>query len=137
MSLTRLLCASACAFAVFLSLQLFRLLNIIGSEADILIRWISAISLILLGVFIGALISQKKIRIRAVIVPFLLFALGFLAAPFVGIAVLMLIENSAFAGGIKPVMFGASIAIYLLLYMGLWFWLKKKGILRFADANDL
>jgi hypothetical protein len=53
--------------------------------------------------------------------------LGFLAAPFVGIGVLMLFENLGFD---NPAIFGVSIAAYLFLYMGLWFWLKKKGIFK-------
>jgi hypothetical protein len=53
--------------------------------------------------------------------------LGFFAAPFVGIGVLMLFENFGFD---MPVIFGVSITAYLLLYMGLWFWLRKKGIFK-------
>jgi hypothetical protein len=58
-----------------------------------------------------------------------LFASGFLAAPFVMVGVLMLIEN-AFNTRINPIMFGIGITIYLLLYMGLWFWIKRKGMVR-------
>ena len=112
---------------VCLSLLLLRLSNVLGSEFDILIRWVSAISLILLGVFVGALISQKQIRVRAVLLPSLLCVLGFFAAPFVGIAVLMLFEDFGFD---IPAIFGVSVTAYLFLYMGLWFWLKKKGIFK-------
>jgi hypothetical protein len=56
-----------------------------------------------------------------------LFALGFLGAPFVGIGVLKLFENLGFD---IPVVFGVSITAYLLLYMGLWFWLRKRGIFK-------
>ena len=132
MTLTKLLWACTCAFMVFLSLRVLRLLNVIGSEADVLIPWVSTISLILLGVFVGVFISQKKIQVQAMLVPFLLFVLVFLAAPFVGVGVLMLVEN-AFNIRLNPLIFGISITVYLLLYMGLWFWLKKKGIVKFAD----
>ena len=125
MSLTKLLWTCTFAFMVYLSLLLLRLSNVLGSEFDILIRLVSAISLILLGVFAGALISQKQIRVRAVLLPALLFALGFLVAPFVGIGVLMLFENLGFN---LPAIFGVSITAYLLLYMGLWFYLKKRSI---------
>jgi hypothetical protein len=125
MKLTKLLWAWASVFLVFLSLWLLRLSNVLGSGVDILIQWLSAISLILLGVFVGMLVSQKQIRVRALLIPSILFVLGFLAAPFVGIGVLMLIEN---LGIDAPMMFGVSIVVYLLLFMGLWFWLKKKGI---------
>jgi NO-binding membrane sensor protein with MHYT domain len=110
---------------VCLSLLLLRLSSVIGRESDILIQLVSAISLILLGVFAGTLVSQKQIRVQAVLLPSLLFVLGFLAAPFVGIVMLMLFENLGFY---NPAIFGVSIIAYLFLYMGLWFWLKKKGI---------
>jgi hypothetical protein len=99
----------------------------LGSEADTLIPWLSATSLILLGMFVGTLISQKQLRVRPTLIPSILFALGFFAAPFVGIVVLMLLENF---GLYMPALFGVSITIYLLLYMGLWFWLRKKSILK-------
>lgn len=127
MNLTKLLWACTFAFLIFLSLLLLRLSNILGSEADISIQWVSAISLILLGVFIGTLISQKHIQVRAILIPTALFALGFLAAPFVGIGVLMLFENFGFN---MPAIFGVSLVVYLLFYMGLWFWLRKKGIFK-------
>ena len=127
MNLTRLLWVCAFAFLVSLSLLLLRLSKVLGSDADILIQWVSAISLILLGVFIGTLISQKQIRVRTMLIPTVLFVLGFLAAPFVGIGVLMLFENFGFN---MPAIFGVSLVVYLLLYMGLWFWLRKKGIFK-------
>lgn len=127
MSLTRMLWVCTFAFMVYLSLLLLRLPNVLGNEFDILMRLVSAISLILIGVLVGVLISQKQIRVRAVLLPSLLFVLGFLAAPFVGIGVLMLFENLGFD---IPVIFGVSITAYLFLYMGLWFWLKKKGIFK-------
>jgi hypothetical protein len=108
-----------------------RLFHVLGSEADILIRWVSTVSLILCGVFIGVFVSEKQIRVRGMLVPFLLFALGFFAAPFVGVGALMLVETFNLSTGIEPMIFGGSIVVYLLLYMGLWFWLKKKGIFTF------
>jgi hypothetical protein len=124
MNLAKLLWVCAFAFMVCLSLLLLRLSDVLGSEFDILMRSVSAVSLIFLGVFVGALISQKQIRVRALLLPSLLFMLGFFAAPFVGIGVLMLFENLGFD---NPVIFGVSITAYLFLYMGLWFWLKNKG----------
>jgi hypothetical protein len=127
MNLLKLLWICTFAFMVCLSLLLLRLSDVLGSEFDILIRWVSAINLILLGVFVGALIVQKQIRVRAVLLPSLLFVLGFFAASFVGIGVLVLFENLGFD---NPVIFGVSITAYLFLYMGLWFWLKRKGIFK-------
>jgi hypothetical protein len=127
MNLTKLLWICTFAFVVCLSLLLPGLSNVLGSEFDILIRWVSAISLILLGVFVGALISQKQIRVRAMLLPSLLFVLGFFAAPFVGIGVLMVFENLGFD---NPAILGVSVTAYLFLYMGLWFCLKKKGVFK-------
>jgi len=108
------------------------MLNILGCEADILIQWVSGISLILLGVFVGVFISTKQMPMRAMLFPFLLFALGFLTAPFAVVGVFTLVEN-AFSIRINPTIFGISITVYLLLYMGLWFWLKKKGKVKFGN----
>jgi hypothetical protein len=114
-------------------LWFLRLLNILGSSTDILTQWISAMSLVLCGVFVGVFISEKKIRVQAMLVIHLfLFALGFLVGPFVGIAVLMVIENFGFD---TPAIFGASVTVYLLAYMGLGFWLKKKGILKLPQVR--
>jgi len=61
-----------------------------------------------------------------------MFIAGFLAAPFVGVGVLMLLKVSFSQRGIEPMIFGGSIVVYLLLYMGLWFWLKKTGIFKLS-----
>lgn len=127
MSLTKLLLAWTCVFIVVLCLWFFRLLNVLGSEFDILIRWFSAIALVLCGVFVGIFVSQKQVRVRAVLFSLLFFALGFLAAPFVGIGVLILFENFGFD---IPAIFGVCVAVYLLLYVVLGFWLRKKGVLK-------
>jgi len=128
MNLRSPLLASFGAFSVFLLLLFLRLFNVLGSEYDILIGWVSTISLILCSVFIGMLISEKKIQVRGMLVPFLLFFAGFVAAPFVGVGVLMVVSMLPFSRGIEPIVFGGSIGGYLLLYMGLWFWLKKRGV---------
>ena len=135
MSLIKSLWAFASAFAVFLLLWLLRLANVLGSEYDLLQGLVSTISSILCGVFIGMLISDKKIQVRRMIGPFLLFVAGFLAAPFVGVGVLMFVEMFPFSRGIEPIVFGGSVMGYLLLYMGIWFWLKKKGIFKFRDFS--
>lgn len=127
MSLIKSLCVFVIGFTVFLfSFRSLRLLDVLGSEYDIVIRWVSTISLILCGVFIGLLISDRRIQTRWKFVPILLFIAGFFAAPFVGVGVLMLLEVFSFSRGIEPVIFGGSVVVYLLLYMGLWFWIKKK-----------
>jgi hypothetical protein len=135
MNLTKVLWASVCALWVLILLWFLRQFNILGSEYDILINWVSAIGLILLGVFIGILISEKKIRIRPMITFLLVFTAGFFAAPFVAVGILMLATNFPFSRGIEPLIFGGSITGYLLLYMLFWFWLKKKGIVKIGETN--
>jgi len=133
-SLRKVLWVSVCVFEVLILLWVLRLFNVLGSEYDILIRWVSTISLILLGVFIGVLISEKRVQVRGMIT-FLIFAAGFFAAPFVGVGILMVVTRFPFSRGIEPIIFGGSITGYLLLYMILWFWLKKKGIFKFGETD--
>jgi len=134
MSLTKSLYVFVIGFTVFLfSFWFLRLFNVLGSEYEIMIRWVSTIGLILCGVFIGFLVSEKRIQARWKFVPLLLlFISGFFAAPFVGVGVLMVVSMFSFSRGIEPMIFGGSITGYLLLYMGLWFWLKKKDIFKFS-----
>ena len=134
MSLRKAVWLSTCVFTVVI-LSFLRLFNILGSEYDLLIRWVSAISLILCGVFIGMLISEKKIQVRGMLASLLLFVAGFCAAPFVGVGVLMVVSMFPFSRGIEPIVFVGSVTGYLLLYMGLWFWLKKRGIFKFGDID--
>ena len=135
MSLREALWASVCALLLFILLWFFRLFNILGSEYDILIRWVSAIGLISLGIFIGILISEKKIQIRPMITFLILFTTGFFAAPFVAVGILMLASIFPFSRGIEPLIFGGSITGYLLLYMLFWFWLQKRGIVKIREID--
>ena len=135
MSLTKALWASVCALWVLILLWFLRRFNILGSEYDILTNWVSTIGLILLGVFIGILISEKKIQIRPMITFLIVFTAGFLAAPFVAVGILMVATMFPFSRGIEPLIFGGSITGYLLLYMLFWFWLKKKGIAKIGETN--
>ncbi len=89
----------------------------------------------LFGVSIGIAISEKKVQVRGMIAFLLIFSAGFLAAPFVGVGILMVASMFPFSRGIEPIVFGGSITGYLLLYMGLWFWLKKKGIFKFWETD--
>jgi hypothetical protein len=134
-SLRKALWASVCALWVLILLWFLRQFNFLGSEYDILINWVSAIGLILLGVFIGILISEKKIQIRPTITFLIIFTAGFLAAPFVAVGILMFVTNFQSSRGIEPLIFGGSVTGYLLLYMLFWFWLKKKGIVKTGETN--
>ena len=133
--LHKALWASVLALWVSILLWLLRLLNILGNEYDTLINWVSAIDLILLGIFIGTLISEKKIQIRPIIPFLIIFTAGFLAAPFVAVGILYITTTLSLSRGIEPLIYGASVTGYLLLYMLLWFWLKKKGILKLGDTD--
>lgn len=134
MSLIKSLYVFVIGFTVFLfSFWFLRLFNVFGSEYEIMMRWVSTIGLILCGVFIGLLVSEKRIQARWKFVPLLLlFIAGFFAAPFVGVGVLMLLNVFSFSRGIEPMIFGGSVVTYLLLYMRLFFWLKKKDIFKFS-----
>jgi len=134
MSLRKAVWLSACALTVFI-LAFLRLLNILGSEYDLLIRWVSAISLLLIGILIGMSISEKKIQVRGMLASLLLFLAGFCAAPFVGVGVFMVASMFHFSRGIEPLLLGGGTMGYLVLYMVLWYWLKKKGIIKFGDID--
>ena len=70
--------------------------------------------------------SLKKADAGRLVTFFLVFAMGFVFAPFVGVGMLMILELLPFNSGNESIVFGGSIVVYLLLYMGLWFWLKEK-----------
>jgi hypothetical protein len=136
MSLRGALWASTCALLLSISLWFLRLFNILGSEYDLLIRFVSAIGLITLGIFMGILVSEKKIQTRPMIIPFILFAAGFFAAPFVAVGILMLASNFSSSKGIEPLIFGGSVIGYLSLYMLFWFWFnKKKGTFKVCETD--
>lgn len=135
MSLKKMLWASTCALLLLILLWSLRLLNILGSEYNIAIRWVSAIGLILLGIFIGMLFLEKKVQIRPMLIPFILFIAGFFAAPLLAAGILLLASNFYFCRGIEPLIFGGSVIGYLSLYILFWFWLnKKKGIFKMSKT---
>jgi hypothetical protein len=110
-------------------LYFLRLFNVLGSEYDILVNWVSAISLILLGVFVGVLISEKT-QIRKMLIGQFLVAVGFISAPFVVFLTIPLINTLPFTAEIKAAITGALTSGYLGGYMAFLFWLKKKGIFK-------
>jgi len=134
MSLRKAVWLSACTLMVFI-LWFLRLSDILGSEYDLLIRGVSAISLLLSGILIGTSISEKKIQVRGMLASLLLFLVGFCAAPFVVVGVLMVASMFPFSRGIEHIIGGVSVMGYLVLYMGFWYWLKKKGIVKFGDID--
>jgi len=114
-------------FIVFTLLYLFRLSNVIGSEYDLLIRWVSTISLMITGVFVGILISEKKIPAKTALINLVLVIFGLALIPIVtGISAPIVntfpltMETKMVATFILSVSFG-------LLYFGLyiWYWYRK------------
>jgi hypothetical protein len=112
-------------------LWFLRLFNVLGSEYDILISWVSAISLVLLGVFVGVLISGKtQVQVRGMAVGLFLVAVGFISAPFVVFLSVPFINTFPFTAETKAAIVGVLTVGYLGGYMAFLFWLKKKGILK-------
>jgi len=97
----------------------FRLLNVIGNEYELLTRWISTISLVVTGVLVGILISEKKIPVKTALTDFGLVALTFLLIPLVGYISFEVVNVFPLTVEIKmAVSFVASVSCGLL-YMGL------------------
>jgi len=68
------------------------------------------------------------------LMPFLLFAIGFFAAPFVGVGVLMLFEVFAFSKGAEPAIFWRKrCSLFVALY-GIVVLAQKEGYSK--SAND-
>jgi hypothetical protein len=128
--------ASVSALWLLIILLLLREFNALGNEYDVLINWVSAFGLILLGVFAGILISEKKIHIRSTIVFLVVFATGFFAAPFIAVGILMAFSGFSLSSGTEALIFGGSIVGYLLLYMLFWFWLRKKGVVKLGKTDQ-
>jgi hypothetical protein len=134
-SLRKALWAFVCVGSVFLLLWFLRFFGILGGEFDILVWLTSTVGFVLFGVAMGVAISEKRVQVGGSIVFFILFSVGFLAAPFVGVGVLMLAEALAVSGVVLGVVFGGSVVVYLLLYMGFWIWLNKRRARRFEERN--
>lgn len=114
-------------FIVVMLLYFLRLFNLIGSEYDLLIRWVSTISLMITGVFVGILISEKKIPAKTALINLVLVIFGLALIPIVtGISAPIVntfpltMEAKAAVTFILSVSFG-------LLYFGLyiWYWYRK------------
>lgn len=115
----------------------------LGVEGSILVRILSALNIVcpvlIVGVPTGMVISEKKIQVRRVMA-YLLFLAGFLIAPLVGVSILVILDALLIDGINGGLIFGGSVVTYLLLYMGLWFRLKKRGGIKlgfpFKFMND-
>jgi hypothetical protein len=123
-------------FLVLMLLQFARLFNVIGSEYDLLIRWISTISLVLIGVFVGILISKKKIPISDALISLVLTIFGFLLIPTVIVVAAPIVNTFPLTLEAKVAITGILSTGVLFLYMGFLFWLRKKGILKVGKTLD-
>jgi hypothetical protein len=70
-------------FVIYMLLLMLSLLGFIGAEYDILVRWVSVISLVLMGIFVGMLISERKIPVKTALVNLLVVLVGLALVPIV------------------------------------------------------
>jgi len=124
------------SFLVLMLLQFARLFNVVGSEYDLLIRWISTISLILVGIFVGILISKKKIPINDALISLVLTIFGFLLIPTVIVIASPIVSTFPLSLEAKMAIAGILSIGSWLLYIGFLFWLRKKGILNVGKTLD-
>lgn len=59
------------------------LLGFVGAEYDLLVRWVSVVSLVVMGIFVGMLISEKKISVKTGLVNLLVVLVGLALVPIV------------------------------------------------------
>jgi hypothetical protein len=112
--------------SISILLYLFILLNVIGSEYTILIRWISTISLMISGVLVGMLISEKKIPVKTALIDFGLVAFTFLLVPVVGYISITVVNMLPLTVEVKILITSVASVSSGLLYMGLLFQYKRK-----------
>lgn len=126
MQLRKAAWVASIGFMVFIVLRLLNLFNFIGSEYDLLIQWVSTISLVLTGILVGILVSEKKIPAKSALINLLLVLFGLALIPIVtGISATFLnifplaMETKVIVTFILSVSCG-------LLYMVLFIWYRKR-----------
>jgi hypothetical protein len=128
---------SVCAATVFMLLYFLRLFNIIGSEYDILVHFLSLIGLILTTVFVGVLFSAKTRRRGPLILLGLLVVGLVFGTPLVVILSVSLVKALPFPFEIRPVLAFVLTECYLLGYLAFLFWLnKKKGFIKRWEVDS-
>jgi hypothetical protein len=88
--------------------------------------------LVLFGVFIGVAISGRKVGVKEVIMNLLLVAMLFPLSPIIGLTIA---QTLPFNRQQLPVAVGVFTSGFAFLYLGLLFWLKKRGILKFTKID--
>jgi hypothetical protein len=77
----KIIFAVSISFVVFMFLNFLRLFNLIGNEFELLIRWVSTISLLLTGILVGILILDKKINVKTALINLVLVIIGLVLIP--------------------------------------------------------
>lgn len=113
-------------FIIYMVLQLISLFNFVGNEYDILVQWISVISLVLMGVFVGILVSEKKIPAKTALVNLLLVLVGLTLIPIVAWISATFLNTTDLAMEAKTIVtfiFSASCGI---VYMAVFILYRKR-----------
>jgi len=113
-------------FFIVLLLYFFRLFNIIGNEYDLLIQWVSTISLMLTGVCIGILISEKRIPAKTALINLTVIIFGLALIPIVAGLSATLFNTLPLPMETKMIATFILSASYGLLYMGLFIRYRKR-----------
>jgi len=115
-----------------LSLWILELLGIVGTEVDILIRWLAAASTLLLGIFLGVMIGRNRLNLRETIVNMVLGVIVFPVSPIVGMFIAVSLPPTLSG---NPIVFGIFVAGLPLFVLGFLFWLRRKGFFKSVKMN--
>ena len=115
-----------------LSLWILELLGIVGTEVDVLIRWLAAVSTLLLGVFLGIMIGRNRLNLRETIVNMVLGVIVFPVSPIVGMFIAVSLPPTLSG---NPIVFGIFVAGLPLFVLGFLFWLRRKGFFKSVKMN--
>jgi len=110
-----------------LALWTLRIFGIVGAEVDLLNHWLAIVSSMLFGIFIGIVIAGKKLSVRGAVVNLLLTLILVTFSPIIGMIIAVSLPVSI---QIMPVVAGAASGGFALSFLGLVYWLRKKGYLR-------
>ncbi len=113
------------AFA--LALWLLRIFGVIGAEVDIWSRSLAIASSILLCIFVGIVVVEKKLSIRGAVINLLLTLMLVTLSPIVGVIIAVNLRVSV---QIAPIVAGGLSGVFALSFLSLVYWLRRKGYLR-------
>jgi len=124
-------------FIVVMLLYFLRLFNLIGSEYDLLIRWVSTISLMITGVFVGILISEKKIPAKTALINLLVVIFGLALIPIVAGVSATILSTTNLATETKQIVTLILSVSCGPLYFGpyIWYWYRKGKQSRNWETN--